>query len=221
LKPLATARDTLADWLADARRHNRQIPVLPAELVPESADDAYAVDMIVAERLGWEPLGWKIAGTTSAVREKLRLDAPIYGRTYRRFAATSPARFKACDLLDPLIECEFFVTLAKPLPPRREAWTMDEVVNAIDTVHIGVEIAECPILPSRCRACLRSSLTAAPRGDTSLAIQCPPDGTAWPTSRFGWKSARPGATALEWISWAPRCSRCAGSPTSAAAGATA
>ena len=143
LRPMTTPRELLADRLADARRSNVQIPSLPAELVPQSADEAYAINAMIAERLGWEPLGWKIAGTTTAVREKLRLDTPIYGRTYRRFATTSPVRFEAGDLLDPLIECEFFVTLARSLPPRGDAWTMAEVVDAIETVHIGVEVAEC------------------------------------------------------------------------------
>ena len=83
----------------------------------------------MAEQLGWEPLGWKIAGTTDAVRGKLQLDGPIYGRTFRRFACTSPVRFKAAELLDPLIECEFFVTLARDLPPRDEPWTFPETID--------------------------------------------------------------------------------------------
>src|SRR6185312_9130006 len=73
---------------------------------------------LVAQRLGWETLGWKIAGTTAAVRAKLRLGTPIYGRTFRRFACESPAHLRAGELLDPLVECEFFVTLATGLPAR-------------------------------------------------------------------------------------------------------
>jgi 2-keto-4-pentenoate hydratase len=46
-------------------------------------------------------------------------------------------------LLDPLVECEFFVTLARGLPPRKAAWTMDEVIDAIAEVHAGIEVAEC------------------------------------------------------------------------------
>src|SRR5215470_2656006 len=80
----------LAELLADARRDARQIPSLDAGLVPASIDDGYAVNRLVARRLGWESLGWKIAGTTDAMRAKLRVDAPIYGRTFRRFALQSP-----------------------------------------------------------------------------------------------------------------------------------
>ena len=97
---------------------------LSGDLVPETADQAYAINRAVAERLGWEPLGWKIAGTTANVRGKLGLDGPIYGRSFRRFKCTSPARFEHAELLDPLVECEFFVTLARDLPPREKPWTM-------------------------------------------------------------------------------------------------
>ena len=80
--------------------------MLDPDLVPVSIAAGYAVNWLVARRLGWEPLGWKIAGTTQAVRAKLRLDSPIYGRTYRRFVVQSPARLAWATLLDPLVECE-------------------------------------------------------------------------------------------------------------------
>ena len=139
----ASQLEALADSLAAARRDVRQLASLPEELVPATVREAYAVNGMVAQRLGWDPLGWKIAGTTSKVREKLRLDTPIYGRTFRRFACQSPMHFKAGELLDPLVECEFFVTLMQDLPPRKEPWTMPEVIEAIDTVHAGIEVAEC------------------------------------------------------------------------------
>jgi 2-keto-4-pentenoate hydratase len=133
----------LADLLAAARRDGRQIQAMESGLVPISIDEGYAVSRLVARRLEWEPLGWKIAGTTAAMRAKLGLDAPIYGRTYRCFAARSPARFAWATLLDPLVECEFFVTLSHDLPVRAAPWTMSELVAAVGSVHAGIELAEC------------------------------------------------------------------------------
>ncbi|MDI1262186.1 MAG: hydratase [bacterium] len=143
MNQLSAKQLQLADLLVRARSDAMQIASLPGDLVPDSPKDAYAVNRAVAERLGWEPLGWKIAGTTEGVRRKLKLDGPIYGRTFRRFACTSPARFKAAELLDPLIECEFFVTLVRDLPPREAPWTFEETIDAIGEVHAGIEIAEC------------------------------------------------------------------------------
>lgn len=139
----SSKRDELADLLAAARRDARQLGSLPPDLLPASIADAYATNGLVAARLGWETLGWKIAGTTPAMREKLRVIDPIYGRTYRRFATRSPGRMAHAELLDPLVECEFFVTLGRDLPPRATAWTMAEIVDAVATVHAGIEVAEC------------------------------------------------------------------------------
>ncbi|HEU0167885.1 MAG TPA: hydratase [Chloroflexota bacterium] len=140
---LAPHHVELAALLAAARRDAKQIPELPSELVPATPDDAYAVNRLTARLLGWELLGWKIAGTTAAMREKLRLDTPIHGRTYRRFAVDSPARFAFAELLDPLVESEFFVTLDRDLPAREAPWTLQEVAAAVGTVHAGIELAEC------------------------------------------------------------------------------
>ncbi|WP_065754065.1 2-keto-4-pentenoate hydratase [Bradyrhizobium paxllaeri] len=140
---LSPKQEELADLLVRARRNACQLSSLPAHLVPQTSTEAYAVNRKVAEQLGWELLGWKIAGTTEGVKSKLGLDGPIYGRTFRRFACTSPARFKAAELLDPLIECEFFVTLARDLPPREQPWTFAEACDAIGEVHAGIEVAEC------------------------------------------------------------------------------
>ncbi len=138
-----SVEQSLAALLTDARVQASQIKALPNDLMPRANADGYAVAADIADRLGWEPLGWKIAGTTQAVREKLRIDEPIYGRTFRQFAHPSPCTLPHRDLLDPLVECEFFVTLARDLPPRDNPWTLDEVRAAIGTVHAGIEVAEC------------------------------------------------------------------------------
>ena len=86
MKSISGKQEELANLLAHARRNASQV-TLPHDLVPDGASDAYAVNQVVAERLGWEPLGWKIAGTTDAVRGKLQLDGPIYGGTFRALPA--------------------------------------------------------------------------------------------------------------------------------------
>ena len=181
-------QEELADLLVEARRNASQLSSLPDDLVPDTVTDAYQVNQLVAERLGWEPLGWKIAGTTDAVRGKLGLDGPIYGRTFRRFECTSPARFKAAELLDPLVECEFFVTLARDLPPRDEPWTLPEVIDAIAEVHAGIEVAECRYPRTRCRRCRQSSPTAALRDVMSLATRSRTGATDLRRCGSGWKS---------------------------------
>lgn len=133
----------LADLLAIARRSSQQIRGLPAALIPASNAEGYAVNELVAEYLDWSRLGWKIAATTTLMQKRLRTTGPIYGITYDRFAAESPARFSHATLLDPLVECEFFFRLGRALPARAAAYEPDEVADAVATVHAGIEVAEC------------------------------------------------------------------------------
>ena len=47
------------------------------------------------------------------------------------------------ELLDPIVECEFFCRLGRDLPPRNTPYSRDEVADAVASVHAGVEVAEC------------------------------------------------------------------------------
>jgi len=135
---------SLAAMLINARREAQQVTAtLPAHMLPPDAEAGYAIATEVAAGLGWDRLGWKIAGTTAEVRRRLGVSEPIYGLCYRCFALPSPARLDHAALLDPLVECEFFVTLAKPLPFREAPFDMDDIRAAIGGVTAGIEVAEC------------------------------------------------------------------------------
>jgi 2-keto-4-pentenoate hydratase len=144
---------SLADTLLAARLANRQVatPVEPPA-------DPYAVQDEVTRRLGWEPLGWKIAATTPAMQARLRMDEPIRGRSFRRFATTAPAEFIHAELLDPLVEAEFFVTLAADIP---QHMPLADIIARIARIEAGVEIAEC-----------RFPMAALPAPDAIIADGC-------------------------------------------------
>ena len=57
---MPAAREELAALLLRARREGFQIEELPGQLVPETAEEAYAVQDRVSALLGWPTLGWKI-----------------------------------------------------------------------------------------------------------------------------------------------------------------
>lgn len=134
--------EALAQRLVEARKTFRQISDPPPELIPAEISTAYKVDARVEELLGWEPLGWKIAATTPAMRLRLESDEPVRGRSYRRFAHEGPAVLKMSELNGPMVECEFFMTLARDLPLREAPWTRDDIIAAIGEVRAGIEVAE-------------------------------------------------------------------------------
>jgi 2-keto-4-pentenoate hydratase len=134
---------SLIDRLIHARINAKQISDYRRADLPRDIGCGYQLAATVVERLGWEPLGWKITGTTTEARQRLGVSHPIYGRTFRRFQRHSPVVFDHAALLDPTVECQIFVTLGADLGPRGRPWMHSDVLQSVATVHAGVEVAEC------------------------------------------------------------------------------
>jgi len=138
-----TTERELARLLATLRREGRQQSGLDPRLVPSDKDAAYRIAGMVEEELGWKVGGWKIAAMKADLQRELRTDSPIYGRVYApaiRPAPVSVAHAKQCS---PIPEVEYQARLGADLPPRERPYTVDEVIDAVATLHPGIEIAEC------------------------------------------------------------------------------
>lgn len=105
--------------------------------------EGYETMLSVARNLGWQALGWKIAGTNLNIQRKLRTNGTVFGRTFRQFHTMSPAHLNWGHLLDPLVESEFFFRMGADLRPRKEPYRAAEVADAVEAVFIGIEVAEC------------------------------------------------------------------------------
>jgi 2-keto-4-pentenoate hydratase len=137
----AASQQELAELLARLRREGRQQSGLDARLVPPDTATGYRVAAKVAERLGWEVLGWKIAAAKEEMQRALRTDSPIYGRVFA--LETSPLTVAHARLCSPIPEVEYQARLGADLPSRAEPYTVDEVTEAVASLHPGIELAEC------------------------------------------------------------------------------
>ena len=131
----------LARLLAALRHDGRQQSGLAAALVPPDKATAYRVAGLVAEELGWPVLGWKIAAFKEEMQKALRTDSPIYGRTF--FVRETPATFVHAGLASPIPEVEYQARLGADLPPRAKPYAIEDVTDAVASLHPGVELAEC------------------------------------------------------------------------------
>jgi len=136
-------RTELTCLLAALRREGRQQSGLEPELIPPDRETAYDVAHRVEEELGWAVAGWKIAATNTEMQQALRTDQPIYGRVYAPNIHPSPATSKFETLCSPIPEVEFQVCLASDLPPREMPYSLEEVSEAVASLHPGIELAEC------------------------------------------------------------------------------
>ena len=136
-------RTELTRLLAALRREGRQQSGLDPELIPPDRETAYDVAHRVEEELGWAVAGWKIAATNTEMQQAVRTDQPMYGRVYAPNIHPSPATTKFETLCSPIPEVEFQVRLASDLPPREMPYSLEEVSEAVASLHPGIELAEC------------------------------------------------------------------------------
>ena len=133
----------LAKLLARLRKERQQQSGLKANLIPPTRADAYRVAYLVEQELGWEVNGWKIAATNMEMQQALRTDTPIYGRVYKQFVKPSPCFLNFENLSSPIPEAEYQAFLGKDLPPKVEPYEINEVSDAVASLHPGLELAEC------------------------------------------------------------------------------
>lgn len=133
----------LARLLASLRREGRQQSGLDSRLVPADKATAYRVAAVVADELGWAVAGWKIAAMKEELQKVLRTDSPIYGRVFAPLVKLSPVRVIHATLASPIPEVEYQARLGVDLPPRSKPYTIEEVSDAVASLHPGLELAEC------------------------------------------------------------------------------
>jgi 2-keto-4-pentenoate hydratase len=139
----ANAQRDLARLLATLRREGQEQSGLEARLVPADKDTAYRIARMVEEELGWQVVGWKIAAAKEEMQKQLRTDSPIYGRVFAPGLKPSPASVEHARQLSPIPEVEYMARLGVDLPPRAKAYTVEEVTEAVTSLHPGIELAEC------------------------------------------------------------------------------
>lgn len=138
-----TAQKDLARLLATLRRDCRQQSGLDARLTPPDKETAYRVARQVEEELGLEVVGWKIAAMKEEMQRQLRTDAPIYGRVYAGHVRPTPVSVEYAKQCSPIPEVEYQARLGSDLPPRAKPYTIEEVTEAVASLHPGLELAEC------------------------------------------------------------------------------
>ena len=115
---------------------------LPESVRPRTRADAYAVQAALAGRSAHPLFGWKIAATSVAGQRHLNVDGPLAGRLFRErvFEPGSEMPFGANHMR--VAEAEFAFRMAIDLPPRPEPYTVDEVLEAVATLHPAIEIPD-------------------------------------------------------------------------------
>jgi 2-keto-4-pentenoate hydratase len=140
------AIDAAAAILWSHRTATTRIVELPAHCRPGDRSEGYAIQAAVAARSGEPIVGWKIAATSVAGQQHIRVEGPIAGSLLKNRVlaevGSAAARVPLAGNLMRVVEAEFAFRLGSPLPARDSVYGMQEVLAAVESLHPAVEIPD-------------------------------------------------------------------------------
>jgi 2-oxo-3-hexenedioate decarboxylase/2-keto-4-pentenoate hydratase len=132
-----------AERIVELFRGRRPIEILPADLYPESLDEAYAIRRVfqeVEEKKGRGAIaGYKIGLTTPVMRKLCGVGEPCYGAIFAREVYHRRAELAAADYCRLGVETEIAFRLGDDLP---QGGAPGEIVGAVESCMAAIELIE-------------------------------------------------------------------------------
>jgi len=119
-----------------------QLEALPDALRPVDRAEGYAVQACI-EDFSRQPLyGWKIAATSVNGQRHIGVNGPLAGRILAERVIENGGAFQLGTSLMRVAELEFAFRMGINLAPRAIAYTQDEVLSAVATLHPAIELPD-------------------------------------------------------------------------------
>lgn len=131
-----------ADALWDHWMGGRRMKGLPEDVRPRTREDGYAVQAMLERRTAAPLFGWKIAATSKAGQHHIAVDGPLAGRLLRERVRPHGGEVPYGANHMRVAEAEFAFVLGRDLPPRRNPYTVEEVLDAVAALHPAIEIPD-------------------------------------------------------------------------------
>src|SRR5665213_2019716 len=135
---IAAASRTLNDHWRAGTKFGR----LETSQRPRDRAEGYAVQAAI-ERTSPKPLfGWKIAATSEAGQKHINVEGPMAGRILAETVIPDGGTALMAGNEMRVGEPEFCFRMAKDLPPRASPYAVQEVLDAVGTLHPAIEIPD-------------------------------------------------------------------------------
>lgn len=129
-----------ASLLWDCAQSGRFIADLPEDVRPTTRLEGYQVQAHWPQVSGERVVGWKIAATSEAGRQHIGVSGPLAGRILQSRVYSSGCEVPSLGNGMRVAEPEFGFAMATDLAPRASAYTVAEVLGAVDYVFASIEI---------------------------------------------------------------------------------
>jgi 2-keto-4-pentenoate hydratase len=135
---IAAASRTLRDhWRAGTKRGD-----LEASHRPRDRAEGYAIQTAIERSSAAGLYGWKIAATSEAGQNHINVDGPMAGRILAQTVIPNGGIASMSGNEMRVAEPEFAFRMAEDVPPRSSPYTVQEVLDAVATLHPAIEIPD-------------------------------------------------------------------------------
>ncbi|MFZ2154742.1 MAG: fumarylacetoacetate hydrolase family protein [Bradyrhizobium sp.] len=128
--------------LHDHWRDGTKLEGLETSLRPRDRSEAYAIQAAIESYSTERLFGWKIAATSEAGQKHINVDGPMAGRILRETVIADGGTASMVGNEMRVAEPEFAFRMQTDLPPRTSAYTVRDVLDAVDTLHPAIEIPD-------------------------------------------------------------------------------
>ena len=128
--------------LQDHWRAGTKFSGLDDELRPRDRIEAYAIQAGIEKYSSESLFGWKIAATSEAGQKHINVDGPMAGRILAETVISDGGTASMAGNEMRVAEPEFAFRMRVDLPARPTPYTVQQVLDAVDTLHPAIEIPD-------------------------------------------------------------------------------
>ncbi|MGJ0509306.1 MAG: 2-keto-4-pentenoate hydratase [Methylocystis sp.] len=118
------------------------LDALPVACRPTTAAEGYAAQAQLPKVAGRRVWGWKIAATSAVGQAHIQVSGPLAGRLLSGQVLENGAEAPFAGNRMRVAEPEFAFRMARDLPPRDTAYTQEEVLAAVASLHPSLEMPD-------------------------------------------------------------------------------
>ena len=135
---IASASQTLHDhWRAGTK-----LDALDDWLRPSDRTAGYAIQAAIERYSTTHLFGWKIAATSEAGQKHINVDGPMAGRILAETVIPDGGTASMAGNEMRVAEPEFAFRMRTDLPARSAPYTVQQVLDAVDTLHPAIELPD-------------------------------------------------------------------------------
>ncbi|MBR0935200.1 2-keto-4-pentenoate hydratase [Bradyrhizobium jicamae] len=128
--------------LHDHWRAGTKLRALVDAIRPRDRADGYAVQAALEKTSREKLFGWKIAATSEAGQKHINVAGPLAGRILAETVIADGGIASMTGNEMRVGEPEFAFRMAHDLPPRSSAYSVQEALDAVGTLHPAIEIPD-------------------------------------------------------------------------------